>query len=83
MPEPIDDKIIRGRQINEAQELINLLDNENVTGFMVAVTIERKEAEGKYTTSHKLIPFAWPAKSVLDSIKAYRKIYMDDLTGGK
>lgn len=83
MPEPIDDKIIRGRQINDAQELINVLDNENVTGFLVAITIERKGEDGKYSKSHKLIPFAWPAKSVLDSIKAYRKIYMDDLTGGK
>ena len=83
MPETVDEKIARGRQINEAQEIINSLDSDEVTGFMVCITTERKDAEGNYVTNHKLIPFAWPAKSVLDSIKAYRKIYMDDLTSVK
>ncbi len=83
MSEPIDDKIVRGRQINEAQELINLLDSEDVTGFLVCVTVERKDADGTYKRMNHVIPFDWPAKAVFQSLRDLRKTFMDSLSGGK
>ena len=82
MPETVDEKIVKGRQINDVNDLVRQLDSEDVTGFLVCVTIERKNEE-KYTQTHRVVPYSWPAKSVLDSVKAYRKLYVDDLTGGK